>query len=293
MTVSDHFPMSCCVDIEISSNSNVSNVANEIYETIPWDTLTDEQVNEYAENQRNITEYLLYDDIFECTEVCNRPDHIDRIKIICDELIGIMQQSSQCLLISKSKRFQAVPDWNSFVRDARKNARTWFKIWVREGYEYDCMRQTRNIFREKLKECRNSETRNRNDKLYESFKDKDKKQFWRDIRRIKGSKKVLPSVIDNKNTDADITNLFQGKFSKLLDNNRCQNHNQNFHENLDNITTNRSVHCITFQEVERAILRLKNMNDPDKLTQISYMPIISNLPHMNLDILFFLFLTVS
>ena len=28
---------------------------------------------------------------------------------------------------------------------------------------------------------------------------------------------------------------------------------------------NRSVHFITFQEIERAILRLKNMNDPNKL----------------------------
>ena len=174
--------------------------------------MTEEQVNEYVENLINLSEYLLYDDIFECKEVCNRPDHIDRIKIIYDELIRIMQQSSQCLLISKSKRFQAVPGWNSFVRDAHKNARIWFKIWVREGkkregYEYDCMRQTRNIFREKLKECRNNETRNRNDKLYESFKDKDKKQFWRDIRKIKGSKKVLPSVIDNSNTDTDIQSI--------------------------------------------------------------------------------------
>ena len=143
------------------------------------------------------------------------------------KIISIMLNSSECLLSHEMPRFKRVPGWNDNVKEAHDAARYWFLEWVRRGrprddWVFEYMKITRNKFHWLLKACHGNEKEIRNQKIYDSFRNKDFKRFWRDIKFVKGSNKFLPSIVDQHNNDYDISNHFHDKFRKILDNTECQ-----------------------------------------------------------------------
>ena len=179
-----------------------------------------------------------------------------------------IHDSSKHLTVSVLKKVKRVPGWNRQVKDAHNSARACFLEWVKKGRQrvgliFERMKQTRNAFHRKLKECRRSEEKIRNDALFNSFKYKNMKKFWRDLHKAKGSGKKLPSIIDNKTNDPDISVLFQTKFSASLDKPSCQGHDNKFYDSMNSMSENRNAHVFTLYDVNRAINRLRNMGGPD------------------------------
>ena len=130
-------------------------------------------------------------------------------------MLQMMHKSSEHLKVhfSKPKKFSKVPGWNSNVKEAHQDARYWFLKWVENGRErlgwiFEYMKIKRNKFHKSLKFCRAHEKEICNDNIYESFKNKDFKKFWKDIRKIKGSSKLLPAIIHKHNNDPDIVKHF-------------------------------------------------------------------------------------
>ena len=181
-------------------------------------------------------------------------------------------QKSQKSSFSKPKKFSKIPVWNSNVKEPHRDVRYWFLKWVesgreRSGWIFEYMKIKRNTFHQSLKFCRAHEKEIRNDNIYESFKNKDFKKLWKDIRKIKGSSKLLPAIglIDKHNNDPDIAKHFHEKYKKVLDNKECQKGNEIIDSSVSNMILNRDIFYITFDDMNNAIENLNFMSGPDDI----------------------------
>ena len=122
--------------------------------------------------------------------------------------------------ITKAKIFRPVPVWNDFCKDKYKAARVAFLVWlnhgkIRSGALYDTMRYTRKVFVNALKYCRYHENDIRNNKLAESMRSKNVLQFWKTVRSQANNLQSAANVIDGKDGNVEIANVFYEKFSSI------------------------------------------------------------------------------
>ena len=113
---------------------------------------------------------------------------------------------------TNSKNFKAVPGWNENCKLLYLIAREKYKIWnnygrIRYGDIYDDMKSSRSDFRHALKLCKLNEKKIKQAKLCNSFKDKSKKSFWKDINILKNNKTKTAISIDNENNLNKITEI--------------------------------------------------------------------------------------
>ena len=99
LTISDHFPISCELGVELDASPIMTDCddTNDVRKFIPWGSLSNKQIDEYANTLRANSEYILYYEIFKCTSKCNEAHCKDRIKVVYDEVIQVMHLSSEDL----------------------------------------------------------------------------------------------------------------------------------------------------------------------------------------------------
>ena len=89
----------------------------------------------------------------------------------------------------------------------------------RSGVIFDDMKNARNTFKKALSHCRANEINLRKRKFMNSFHCKDKRNFWRDVRKMT----PCPSsqVIDGTSVPEEIINIFDRRYKNILDDEKC------------------------------------------------------------------------
>ena len=96
----------------------------------------------------------------------------------------------------------------------------WHGIWKdlgspREGTVAEIRRSTRAQYHRDIRRLKADEERIRNQFLAEHIRSKNQKEFWRDVKKVKGHRKSIPNKIDDAKGDQNIADLFANKFYKL------------------------------------------------------------------------------
>ena len=81
------------------------------------------------------------------------------------------------------------------------------------------MKNARISFRNALNYCKSNELRLRKNKFIKSFHCKDKKNFWRDVKRLNPSS--ASNVIDGTTETNEINRIFSGNYKNILDDEAC------------------------------------------------------------------------
>ena len=79
------------------------------------------------------------------------------------------------------------------------------------------MKSTRKDFVNALKYCKENETKIRNDNLARSVREKNVKEFWREVQSRRKGYNVTCNEINNLKSPVSIANMLATKFSSVSD----------------------------------------------------------------------------
>ena len=86
---------------------------------------------------------------------------------------------------------------------------------IRNSVLFENMKTTNKIFVNALKYCERNENVIRNNILSESLSSKNMFCFWKEIKSRTVTSQKMSGVVDGRDTDTDIANVFYEKFSSI------------------------------------------------------------------------------
>lgn len=187
---------------------------------IKWGERTLSQINVYSKfcydnlNLISPPNTCNCQNILNCTHLQNYYDYIDRYYTHITDVLqsAAIVSSGSCEI----KRYNRVPGWNYHVADSHKKARFYFECWTvsgrpSSGIEYENMRNSRAVFKNKLNWCQRNEESIKMNILATHKRNKNFIKFWNATKRLK-YKQSLPISVDGCQEPLKIAELFVQKF---------------------------------------------------------------------------------
>ncbi|PZC70440.1 hypothetical protein B5X24_HaOG216254, partial [Helicoverpa armigera] len=149
---------------------------------------------------------------------CSLDEHksvLDKLyKNIVDVLCEAAKESKEINM--RHKRGSPVCGWNKYVRDAHREARLGFQLWVladrpTSGTVYDRMCETRRIFKSRLKFCQNKQDQVKMDVLAEQRASNNFGAFWKSTGKLE-PRPGLAAEVGGVTDHEGIANLFRDYF---------------------------------------------------------------------------------
>ena len=231
--LSDHFPLSFKYNVNlVPERSGVGN--NEIKPRINWSKLTMNCIEQYT---CRCTTSAKFGDItvgngIKCLNPnCCEVSHLADIDNFYNNIKDVLLSSSEILLQSNQRNSNHnVPGWNDDVEPYHSAARDAYVMWrnvgkPRNGPIFDIMRRSRSKFKSVLRKCKRNKDIILADKLADSFRTKNDRDFWKDIKRQLNSKVNLPNQVDNCKGD-DIPCMWKAHYDFVFNsvgNSNCSN----------------------------------------------------------------------
>ena len=75
------------------------------------------------------------------------------------------------------------------------------------------MKKTHHTYHYTVRRLKRNKTQAIKLKLAEKSNDSD--SFWQEIKKLNPNNSILPDIVDNANTDKDITNVFKEKYKEI------------------------------------------------------------------------------
>ena len=261
-TFADHIPIQCELflpcDIQPKPQPLIDNNNNRFL--VEWSKCSTDDKNCYSLLLDNLIDDLDFDTTY-CQDInCNDLNHrLDLDKIFEDLKHCILQASKYTLpSISNRGKFRIIPGWNENCRDLYYKARDDFLLWnslgrIRTGIIFQAMKDSRKSFKEALNYCKANETQIRKEKIINSYNEKSKIQFWKNVRQF--TPKNDNWLIDGKTNSFEIATIFTDKYKQVLDNAAC-------HSSYANIEceTNRDIKSNLFFHKYRIIEAITELN---------------------------------
>ena len=118
--------------------------------------------------------------------------------------------------VIKKNYFKVIPGWNRRVKYYHNHARSKYLVWlsmgkIRNGIEFDEMRDSRTAFKNALNACKVNKNVERPLSIKEKFENKSMSSFWKDVQHT-NNKIKRSNVIDGKNENKDIIGIFTENF---------------------------------------------------------------------------------
>ena len=107
------------------------------------------------------------------------------------------------------------------IAEQRQQSIFWHIIWKQcgspsKGVVAELRRRTRSQYHQAAKKAKNNIEISKNTNAANALLEKRTKDFWSEIRKLKGKTKFSPSMIDNCHDEKDISKIFASKYNKLL-----------------------------------------------------------------------------
>jgi hypothetical protein len=241
-----------------------------------WSKANDDDIQSY----QTVLDELLSDihinnELINCTDL-NCKSHVqcidDLYSKICLSCVEAGKETIPQSRTGDTKTSKALPGWNDTAEPLRQEALYWHDMWKlqgspREGELAHSMRTSRAKYHKQVKHLKSNQTQLRNQKLAESLSHADNRNFWKEIRHIKGTSTMVPSKIDDVAGDEAIVNVFSDKFKKLYN---CVSYNQRDMHKLQERTYDQIrdkcfnsrclCHCgnVTVHDIKQGLSKLKN-----------------------------------
>lgn len=145
--------------------------------------------------------------------------HSDEISLFHDAVIDACLTAADAS-IPKIKSKRSVPGWNEFVRPLREQAMFWHQLWKsndcpRIGIIADIRRRTRAQYHRVIRQVRRHEEELRSTRMAEKFGTPNKRDFWGEVKRIRGGRVSNPTSIDDVCGEEGIAGVFSNKYEAL------------------------------------------------------------------------------
>lgn len=216
---SDHFPLqvNCNLDVikaKIEINSYVFN-------NIVWGVRELEEIKQYHDIcNNNFKDIMFPDELHECADsMCQNLQHRSVIDNLYNNIVNILShasESSHSPTVRKPANVKCVHGWNKHVRDAHRQARLDYQVYVlagkpADGPLFNKMCESRRVFKARLKYCQNNQDQIQMDILASQHSAKKFNKFWKGTKRLNG-RTSLPVCVDGISDAKGIANSFKDYF---------------------------------------------------------------------------------
>ena len=216
--LSDHSVLSVSFDIHVYVDY-ISNMCNKSVDRPNWSRATDKDIENYKcmldfklGNVYVPIEALYCNDNF-CTK------HDECLQTYHDGIIDACISASRCISNKKSN-IKCIPGWTEYVSPHRETAMFWHRLWCdngrpRSGLISDIRRKTRAQYHNVLKNAKRNDMKVRSFMMAQNFLDSDRRDFWHELKKVRGGSVTCPTSIDGVQGEHNITNLFADKYQHL------------------------------------------------------------------------------
>ena len=223
LAAQDHIPIS----FNIPLNSQIDTIAKTncvtISEYLDWNNLTPQQIGQYRERTENLLNEI--DTPFsalQCSNFnCEDQTHISSYCKYYYSIINAMHSASLPLIEYIRHRPKPFPGWTQYVQEAHAASIAAFRDWRRGGRpksgrllvnKKECHRK----FKHAVRQAKRNEQNIQQHILAEKLISNNSKDFWKDIRRIKGNSSVSATSINGVSGDSSICNVWKDHYEKLF-----------------------------------------------------------------------------
>jgi hypothetical protein len=228
-TIFDHIPVSVLIEFPTNAELKLRNLSSiNAQDFIMWENLTEQEIEAYNcgvhTELNNYYNESLCCSIQNCDSECHKKQLDNAYEFLITTLVS---NSANYTLKGRERKFKQVAGWNQECKLLHSVAREKFLIWnsngkVRCGYDFEQMKQSRAAFRHAFRVCKRDENNIKNRYLSESFALKNKKQFWKDVNKLKSKEKFIVDTMDGVNDSEGIIDVFDRKFKSVFDDKNCQ-----------------------------------------------------------------------
>ena len=158
--------------------------------------------------------------------------------------------------------------WNDYVRAAHQLARSAFLAWRDagspvQGSVAEHMRITRSKFKHAFRSCKRLSKRLKGTALATFLRDKDCRQFWKQVQHDLKPATPLPVLFDNEVGDTNISNHWKNHFSAIYQDNSCSSNEENLDRLLVSSTeSNHHINAISSKEIAETLRCMKGGKAP-------------------------------
>ena len=148
-------------------------------------------------------------------------NHHEYLQSFHDFIVKACLTASRCIPNTHKKYSKKrIPGWKTFVEPFKNDAIFWHTLWKQigsptSGVVFDVRKRTRYKYHQVLKKVRVHEDQICALKLAESLHSPGKRDFWTEIRKIRGNSSGIPNVCDGQSGDENIASLFHEKYERL------------------------------------------------------------------------------
>ncbi len=220
---SDHLPLLMTLDLSITKLT----VLNERqFKSRPkWETATADMIKTY---QSKLNMFLMCmpisPEIIECTDsFCKL--HYGNIDVLYNHVINSCARAGQLAIPftdpTQSNFKQSIVGWNESVKPFQNEAMHWNLIWKlsrrpRFGFVAEMRKSTRREYHKKRKYIVRRQNGLRKHRVATSFLSSNKRNFWKEISKIRGRSKRIASIIEGCSDNISIADCFAHKYKQLF-----------------------------------------------------------------------------
>ena len=218
--LSDHSPLVAKFGISTQhvSVENDTPVGNAF---LQWRSANDCQLICYKQMLDNeLSKITIPLDAIQCKDYfCNQ--HVAEIECFHDSIVNACLKAGECTIPSPSSGSVRRAGWNDLAKPYKDEAISWHKMWKLNNSPHSgFLSDMRKVSRARYHYAIRSLKKNSDDvtaiKLAENLVLNKSKDFWQEVRKMKGVKAHLANTVDDITGEDNICDLFSEKYETLL-----------------------------------------------------------------------------
>ena len=157
-----------------------------------------------------------------CTNLfCTDPIHINALNDYCTNILDCcLSAADTCIPLTGVGANRRIPGWSEHIQPYRDKAMFWHNVWMDMGRPHDgSVAQIRRSSRAKYHQAIRAAVRDENTlvkgRIARCMLNNRDRDFWKEIKRIRGRHKNVPTTIDDCNNGNSIVNLFASSYKHL------------------------------------------------------------------------------
>lgn len=120
--------------------------------------------------------------------ICNDGSHNNALANYASSIIDACLTASNKHIPFVKKKKDLICGWNKYIKDKRKDAIFWMKLWrdcgkLNHGVVYDIMRKTRREYHQAIKQLKRDHNNIQNERLADAMLNNMTRDFWTEIKK--------------------------------------------------------------------------------------------------------------
>ena len=215
---SDHCAICCELDLSIAY---IKNCDKQPQIRPAWYKAGKEDIHYFQTKLDQLLTNIQIPSVIECSNLLCM-SHNEEIEKFHNDIIQACMEAANTAIPKTgfTNDRKTIPGWNIFVKQKKKIANFWYKIWVENGRPNQgdittMMKEAKKEYHYAIRFCKRNENEIRNTRLAESLQSNKSRNFWSEINKCRHVKSNLSSIVDGISEPEGILDRFYEIFESL------------------------------------------------------------------------------